>query len=100
MLVGGYRLLSQLGTGRDGVWYEAERTTGGEHVEVHVLAGARRGDASRWADLVKRLRVAALLSDPPTRRVLELGLEHDPPFVAMEGIEGSLGAETSAETGL
>ena len=98
MQLGGYRLLSQLGAGRDGVWYEAERRTGGERVEVHVLAGAR-GDAIRWADLVKRLRVAALLSDPSARRLLELGLEHDPPFVAMEGIEGRLPAETSPEGG-
>ena len=98
MQLGGYRLLSQLGAGRDGVWYQAERRTGGERVEVHVLAGAR-GDAIRWADLVKRLRMAALLSDPSARRLLELGLEHDPPFVAMEGIEGRLPAETSPEGG-
>ena len=98
MQLGGYRLLSQLGAGRDGVWYQAEEETGGERVEVHVLAGAR-GDAIRWADLVKRLKVAALLSDPSARRLLELGLDHDPPFVVMEGIEGRLPAETSPEGG-
>ena len=36
MLPGGYRFLSQLGAGRDGVWYEAEAVTRGGRVEVHV----------------------------------------------------------------
>ncbi len=94
MQLGGYRLLSQLGAGRDGVWYQAEKEAGGERVEVHVLAGAR-GHSSRWSELAKRLKMTALLSDPSARRLLELGLEYDPPYVVMEGAEVRLCSEAS-----
>ncbi len=76
-----YQLLTQIGAGRDGVAYRA-RCDGGL-VEVRVLSGAW-GDPARRAALVKRLRLAALLEHTVALRVLELDLDHDPPYVVLE----------------
>ncbi len=81
MSIGQYRLISQVGAGPDGVTFRAFRA--GESAEVRVLAVAR-GDALRWAELTRRLRLAALLDHPAALRVQELGLDGDPPFAALE----------------
>jgi serine/threonine protein kinase/class 3 adenylate cyclase len=81
-----YRLLTQLGAGQDGIAYRAEAPADGAAVEVRVLAGAR-ADPLRWPDLVRRLRRAALLTHPGTRRVRELRLDDDPPAVVLEAEE-------------
>jgi eukaryotic-like serine/threonine-protein kinase len=87
-----YQLLVQLGAGRDGVAYRGTDTTDGGAVEIRDLSGAR-ADPARWPLLVKRLRLAAQLEHPAAIRVLGLGLEHDPPCVALEWIgEANLGA--------
>ena len=78
----GYHLLEQIGAGRDGIAYRAERHDG-VVVEVRVL-GPARDDAARWPLLVKRLNVAAKLDHPAARRVLEIDLGHEPPFVVLE----------------
>jgi eukaryotic-like serine/threonine-protein kinase len=83
MNLGRYRLLAQRGAGRDGVSYEAEATADRAPAEVRVLTAARR-DAERWQALARRLRLAALLDHPAVLRTLELALDHDPPYVALE----------------
>jgi serine/threonine protein kinase len=81
-----YRLLTQLGAGKDGIAYEAEAAAGGSAVEVRVLAGAR-ADPARWPDLARRLRRATLLTHPGARRILELRLHDDPPAVILDAEE-------------
>jgi serine/threonine protein kinase/class 3 adenylate cyclase len=78
-----YRLLTQLGAGKDGIAYQAEVPAGGAAVEVRVLGGAR-ADPLRWPDLARRLRRAALLRHPGARRLLELRLRDDPPVVVLD----------------
>ena len=88
-----YRLRAQLGAGPDGVAYRALAEDGVTEVEVRDLSAARRA-AGRWGRLVPRLRMAAELVHPSAIRVLELGLEDDPPYVVMEWV----GVTTLAES--
>jgi len=80
-----YRLHVQLGAGPDGVAYRAVAEDGVTEVVVSDLSPARRS-ADRWGRLVPRLRLAAQLEHPAAIHVLELGLEHDPPFVVLEWV--------------
>jgi serine/threonine protein kinase/class 3 adenylate cyclase len=80
-----YRLVAQLGAGPDGVAYRAVAGDGKTEVSVYDLSAAR-ADASRWSTLAPRLRMAAQLAHPAAIRVLELGLEEDPPYIIMEWV--------------
>jgi serine/threonine protein kinase/class 3 adenylate cyclase len=82
-----YRLLAQVGAGPDGVSYRAVPPGGDGLVEIRVLAGAK-GDAARWAVLLPRLRRAGLLGHSAAVRVVQLALEDDPPFVALDWVDG------------
>jgi serine/threonine protein kinase/class 3 adenylate cyclase len=82
-----YQLLAQRGAGADGISYRAQVVQDGCPVEVRVLSGAR-ADASRWPGLSKRLRLAALLDHPAALGVREIGLEHNPPYVVLEWLNG------------
>ena len=82
MQFGGYRLLAQLGAGRDGVVYRAEAPDGAS-VELHLLGGAR-ADPLRWTILERRLRLAILLSHPGARKIEFFSSEDDPPWVVLE----------------
>src|SRR5580700_4009002 len=86
MMIGRYRLLGQVGAGRDGVAYRAQAPDTDAPVELRVLTAAHT-DAARWAGLVHRLRLAALLDHPVAVHIAELALDHDPPFVAVEWLE-------------
>jgi serine/threonine protein kinase/class 3 adenylate cyclase len=77
-----YRLLTQLGAGRDGVLYRALEREGGCAVELRVLEAAR-GESARWSSLTKRLAVAARLAHPRVRRVREIALEANPPYLVL-----------------
>src|SRR4051812_26373624 len=63
MSFGRFRLISQLGAGRDGVRYRATDRQGGATVEVLILSGARE-DPARWPVVARRLRTAALIDHP------------------------------------
>ena len=80
-----YRLCAQLGAGPDGVAYRAQAVDGATEVEVRDLSAARRS-AGRWERLGPRLRMSAQLAHSAAIRVLELGLEHDPPYIVMEWV--------------
>jgi len=92
MNLGRYRVLTQLGAGEDGVLYRAEDPQNHAPVELRVLGGAK-ADADRWVPLCRRLRLARLIVHPVARSLRELGLDNDPPFIAMEWIKGSGGIE-------
>src|SRR5437660_2343852 len=83
MILGHYRLLTQMGAGRDGVSYRAQADQGGRLCEVHHLSSAR-ADPERFSRLVSRARLAARLQHPAATRVLELSVDQDRPFVALE----------------
>src|SRR5262249_37494646 len=51
----------------------------------------------RWPSLVTTLRRAALLDHDTALGIRELGLDHDPPYVVREWLEGKSLAETFAD---
>jgi eukaryotic-like serine/threonine-protein kinase len=96
MSFGRYRLLSQLGAGRDGVRYRALDRNDGSALEVVSLAEART-DPARWRTIGRRLRVALMIAHPSSRRVVSLDMEGDPPFLALECVDGPTLAELGRE---
>src|SRR5438132_3627169 len=92
------QLLAQLGAGPDGISYRAMAEDGGSTVEVRDVSRAR-GDAGRWERLAPRLRLAAGLQHPAAIRVLDPGLEHDPPYVALEWVGTTTMVDIVAGTG-
>jgi eukaryotic-like serine/threonine-protein kinase len=99
MRLGHYRLLTQTGAGSDGVSYRAQSEDEPGFLEVHDLALARK-NPERWAWLVTRLRIAATYTHPAAIRILELGLEHDPPYAARQPAGESTLADRICECGM
>ncbi len=87
MSFGRYRLLGQIGAGRDGVRYRASERNDGSPVEMILLAEARK-DAERWREIGRRLRIALLIAHPSSRRILGFDVDGDPPFLALEWVDG------------
>lgn len=82
-----YELVAQLGAGLDGVSFRARRLSDDRAVEFRTLAAAR-ADEAHWSRLAQRLRLARLLDRPGARRVLDLDLDADPPWLAVEFADG------------
>ena len=104
MTMARYRLMAQLGAGADGISYRAAVADEGEGrsldetvVELRDLSRAR-ADAGRWAQLVRRLRLAARLEHPAVVRVLDPGLDRDPPHVALEWVGGTTLADAAGSS--
>jgi eukaryotic-like serine/threonine-protein kinase len=95
MQLGPFRLQEQLDAGRDGASYRGADAAGNP-VDVLVLSGAV-ADAERWKTLSKRLRLAVTFNHPAAVRILSLELDHDPPFVALEWMEGKNLADSFAQ---
>lgn len=95
MNLGSYQLVAQVGSGDDGVSYRAVNAESAP-VEVRILSGARP-DPGRWKILTKRLRLAALVAHASVLRLNELNLQHDPPYLVAEWLEGGTLAARLAE---
>ena len=95
MQLGRYRLLAQLGAGPDGASYRAADDAEAP-AEVHVLSGAVAPE--RRTQVARRLRLAAMIRHPAAVRIQDLMLDHDPPYVALERVEGKSLAESFGES--
>jgi serine/threonine protein kinase/class 3 adenylate cyclase len=100
-----YRLLAQLGAGTDGISYRAAvadaadgQSLDGTVVELRDVSRASE-DAGRWGQLVPRVRLAARLKHPSVVRVLDPGLDRDPPDVALEWVSTATLAEAASPSG-
>jgi eukaryotic-like serine/threonine-protein kinase len=78
-----YELLAPTGSGPDGLRYAGTRTADGKAVEVHLLAAAR-AEPDRWNVLTRRLHLCDMLQAHGAVRILERGLNHDPPYVVLD----------------
>ena len=96
MSFGRYRLISQLGAGRDGVRYRAADRADGSAIEMILLSGAGN-DPARWASLTRRVRVALMISHPSARRIVGLEMEGSSPFLALEWLDGPSLSESGRE---
>ncbi|GAA4190936.1 hypothetical protein GCM10022252_30010 [Streptosporangium oxazolinicum] len=89
--IGGYLITGRLGEGGQGVVYLGEGD-GGEKVAIKVM----RGGIERSFE--KEVAAARQVAEFCTARVLAADLDHDPPYVASEHIDGpSLAAVVEAE---
>jgi serine/threonine protein kinase/class 3 adenylate cyclase len=80
-----YRIVNQVSAGRDGVAYRAIDAR--SDTEVLLLALDARLEALQGRrPLARRLRLATLLTHPTARRILDLGLDSEPPFLALESL--------------
>jgi serine/threonine protein kinase/class 3 adenylate cyclase len=84
MNLGRFDLQAQLGAGVDGVSYRAVDPEKESPVEVRVLSGVAVAGEAR----ARKLRLAAMLAHPAARAVCALDLVHEPPYVALEWVEG------------
>src|SRR5947209_2483329 len=87
MSFGRFRLISQLGAGRDGVRYRAMDRESGATVDVLMLSGAR-DDPARWPVVARRLRTVSLIDHPSSPRFVLLDLVSSPPMLAREWSDG------------
>src|SRR5687768_13206743 len=85
MDIGGYRLVTPLGAGRDGVAYQAQSAGDSGAVELVVLAEAA-ADRDRWKGLTKRLNLAVGLDHPTARSVRTWKAYHVPPYLVLEAV--------------
>ncbi|MFI7151378.1 serine/threonine-protein kinase [Nonomuraea sp. NPDC050022] len=83
--LGGYLIVGRLGQGGQGVVYLAEKP-GGERVAIKVMAGGVAGGVDRTAQ--RELAAARQVAEFCTARVITADLDHDPPYVVSEYIDG------------
>lgn len=84
MEIGGYELIAPIGPGMHGTAYRARTLRDGSSVELHLLDA---GADDRYQMSARRLRIAQLVRDRSCRQILELQLDRDPRFAALEPVE-------------
>jgi serine/threonine protein kinase/class 3 adenylate cyclase len=82
-----YPILSQRGSGADGVSYRAKDAEDAVEVEIRVLHGACT-TPEWWPVTVRRLRLACLLNHPTALRIRALHLDNQPPRIVLDWLEG------------
>jgi serine/threonine-protein kinase len=89
LLVGKYRVISELGRGGMAAVYEAENLTIGKKLAVKVLAAELANSAIVIERFFREARAAASVKSPHIVEVYDSGrLEDGRPFIAMELLEG------------
>jgi hypothetical protein len=88
LLAGKYRLLEVLGRGGMGIVYKAEDTRLHRPVALKFLPAEHGGTPSARERFLMEARAAAALSHPHICTIYEIHDEGEPPFIAMECIEG------------
>jgi len=95
--IGGYRLLSVLGEGGQGVVYRGEAADG-TAVAVKVLRRDAAGDDAQRRRFLREVAAARRVAAFCTAHVLDLGEHHGRPYVVSEYIPGpSLAAAVAAD---
>ena len=85
-LLGGCRLLGELGKGAMGTVYKADRN--GQTVAVKVLADAWAGDAALAERFVQEGRIMSRLSHPAIVKVYDAGRDGGKHYLVLEYVEG------------
>jgi predicted Ser/Thr protein kinase len=83
-----YRILSRIGAGGMGEVYLAHDPALDRRVALKFLHAAGAGDSGRRS-LLSEAQAAARLDHPFACKVYEVDDSHDPPFMAMEYVEGT-----------
>jgi hypothetical protein len=88
-LLGGYRLLGELGAGGMGVVYEAEEVASGRRVALKVLAPDLAADADAVERFRQEGRLAGMVAHPRCVFVLAVDEEAGRPYIVMERMPGT-----------
>ncbi|MBY0513279.1 MAG: protein kinase, partial [Gemmataceae bacterium] len=86
--IGGYRVLDRLGRGGMGTVFLAEHVLLGKRVAVKVLAGRLQADSGARGRFLREAAAAAALDHPNVVRVYHADVDHDPPYLVMEYVDG------------
>lgn len=86
--LGGYRVLDRLGKGGMSHVYLAEHAVLGKRVAVKVLSAGLRSDDSARQRFVREARAAAAVDHQNIVHVHDVDMDHDPPFLVMEYVDG------------
>jgi len=86
--IGPYVVLRLLGSGGMGSVYLGEHHTLGRRDAVKVPHEAVRADSDAMHRFQREAQVAAGLSHPHITAVYDAALDHDPPYLAMQYVEG------------
>jgi len=87
-VIGGYRLLEQLGVGGGGEVYKAESETGGRVVALKLLASKVGAEARQVLRFRREFRAISRLDHPGCLKVFEEGVHDGRPYFVMEYMEG------------
>jgi serine/threonine-protein kinase len=94
-----YALADCIGTGGMGRVYLGKHRHRDHSVAIKVLSLALANDPTARARLTREARAASSLNHPNIVRVTDLDIEHDPPYLVMEYIEGESLQALVARTG-
>ncbi|MBN9122468.1 MAG: protein kinase [Planctomycetes bacterium] len=86
--LGGYKVLDRLGRGGTGSVFLAEHAVLGRKVAVKALSDALRADPGARRRFVREARAAAALDHPNIVRVFDVDMNHEPPYLVMEYVDG------------
>jgi serine/threonine-protein kinase len=86
--LGCYRVLDRLGKGGMSQVFLAEHSVLGKRVAVKVLSANLRADKVARRRFVREARAAAAIVHPNIVHVFDVDMDHDPPYLVMEYVEG------------
>lgn len=86
--LGAYKVLDRLGQGGMSQVYLAEHAVLGCRVAVKVLSAGLRCDPESRRRFVREARAAATIKHPNVVQVSAVDVDHDPPFLVMEYVDG------------
>ncbi|HEV3386657.1 MAG TPA: serine/threonine-protein kinase [Gemmata sp.] len=86
--LGGYRVLDRLGKGGMSHVFLAEHAVLGKRVAVKVLSASLRADKIARRRFVREARAAAAIEHANIVHVFDVDMDHDPPYLVMEFVDG------------
>lgn len=86
--LGGYRILDRIGNGGMSQVYLAEHVVLGKRVAVKVLSVSLRADKAARRRFVREARAASAIEHPNIVHVFDVDMDHDPPYLVMEYVDG------------
>ena len=86
--LGGYRVLDRLGKGGMSQVYLAEHAVLSKRVAVKVLSADLRANPIARKRFVREARAAAAIDHHNIVQVFDVDMDHDPPYLVMEYVEG------------
>src|SRR5512141_1190380 len=87
-MLGRYEIIRLLGSGGMGEVYLAQDTSLGRKAAIKVLSAELTSDKRHLDRFIREARSASALNHPSICTIYEINTENQPPYIAMEYIEG------------